>query len=552
MKAIGKQTFIKEAPIDPPDIPENDSWLSKFCPKTLGDFYGYDNEITELRQWIQSFSDNSETKVTKNAVLITGQPGTGKTALAYALVRDYGFSPMETNSSDIRTSDLIKDKMKHVLGGDSIKIMTMNPQKTAVIMDEIDAGDSKDCPISEIKHYVNYAKHDYEFRWRVHLRLAKKKIPETEIKKKLRDTFFPNKNPIILIANHLTYSIQSLIKDVIHIHLEAPTNDQLFKTMDHIRTEMKMELSDSFLQTVVPVCQADYRRAVTIMESIWSYKKEQEEKSDDAIIDSTIDDKKLVQWLESYTGKDINMPIEDIIPDIFYNKNLTIDTLMKYYSVEKTYLPILIYENYITQLASNTHVSYIDQLDNAIAYYESIVDGFSIRYNSFGKEDAIGDYVGYYNVYQAHMNFHNISNLTRDTASKPLTIEKSKMISKYNHRFCQYRILYHICKKLDISIDEFPIVSYLITKSFFVNTSSKRYYMDWLSKRQLSFANIEKLFKSSLYYIAVVEKYYTKKKQKDLEAEYDKVLADNQIYIDDDDIKHLSSGSNNTNAEDAD
>jgi DNA polymerase III delta prime subunit len=552
MKAIGKQTFIKEAPIDPPDIPENDSWLSKFCPKTLGDFYGYDNEITELRQWIQSFSDNSETKVTKNAVLITGQPGTGKTALAYALVRDYGFSPMETNSSDIRTSDLIKDKMKHVLGGDSIKIMTMNPQKTAVIMDEIDAGDSKDCPISEIKHYVNYAKHDYEFRWRVHLRLAKKKIPETEIKKKLRDTFFPNKNPIILIANHLTYSIQSLIKDVIHIHLEAPTNDQLFKTMDHIRTEMKMELSDSFLQMVVPVCQADYRRAVTIMESIWSYKKEQEEKSDDAIIDSTIDDKKLVQWLESYTGKDINMPIEDIIPDIFYNKNLTIDTLMKYYSVEKTYLPILIYENYITQLASNTHVSYIDQLDNAIAYYESIVDGFSIRYNSFGKEDAIGDYVGYYNVYQAHMNFHNISNLTRDTASKPLTIEKSKMISKYNHRFCQYRILYHICKKLDISIDEFPIVSYLITKSFFVNTSSKRYYMDWLSKRQLSFANIEKLFKSSLYYIAVVEKYYTKKKQKDLEAEYDKVLADNQIYIDDDDMKHLSSGSNNTNAEDAD
>jgi hypothetical protein len=76
--------------------------------------------------------------------------------------------------------------------------------------------------------------------------------------------------------------------------------------------------------------------------------------------------------------------------------------------------------------------------------------------------------------------------------------------------------------------------------------------MDWLSKRQLSFANIEKLFKSSLYYIAVVEKYYTKKKQKDLEAEYDKVLADNQIYIDDDDMKHLSSGSNNTNAEDAD
>jgi DNA polymerase III delta prime subunit len=459
---------------------------------------------------------------------------------------------METNSSDIRTSELIKDKMKHVLGGDSIKIMTMNPQKTAIIMDEIDAGDAKDCPISEIKHYVNYSKHDYEFRWRVHLRLTKKKIPEAEIKKKLRDTFFPNKNPIILIANHLTYAIQTLIKDVIHIHLEPPTNDQLFKTMAHIRNEMKMNLRDSFLQLVVPVCQSDYRRAVTIMESIWSHKNENPEISENRM-ETELNEEKLVKWLNSYTGKDINMPVEDIIPDIFYNKSLTIDTLIKYYSVEKTYLPILVYENYITQLASNTNVSYIDQLDNAISYYDSMVDGFCMRYNSFGKDEIIGDYVGYFNVYHAHLNFHRVSTLTSDTVGKtPLTIEKSKMISKYNHRFCQYRILYHICKKLDISIDELPIVSYLITRAFFINTSSKKYYMEWLSKRQLSFANIEKLFKSSLYYIAVAEKYYTKKKQKNLEAEYDKILADNQIFIDDDDVRHLSNSTSNTISDDTD
>jgi DNA polymerase III delta prime subunit len=509
------------------NIDDNPTWLSRFCPKRLDEFIGFDEQISELRDWISSFCEGSKNAPTKNAVLITGQSGTGKTALAHALVNEYGFFLMETNSSDIRSSDVIKDKLKHVLGGDSITKMTTREMKTAVIMDEIDACEAKDCSISEIKHYIQYARHDYEYRWRVHIRITKKKVSEADIRKKMRDTFFPNKNPIILIANTLTYALETLLKDVIHIHLELPNPDLLFHTMMRIRDKTEMPLSDGLIRSIIPLCQGDYRRAVTIMEDIWSNQSWNKPENE------------VVEWLHSCTGKDITMPLEDMLKTFFHDPTLSMNDVYKCYDTESAYLPILIYENYIPQLCDKP-TSYIDRLDTAISYYDSLIDGLNYKNNTFGKEETIGHYVGYFTTCHGYMALHRSSESETPTqplpqVRTPFTIEKSKMISKYNHRFCQYRPLYHICKKINCSIHELPILSYLITSSFIVTGESKTYYMEWLADKQIPFVTVEKLFKSSLYYITHAERYYTKKKQKDLMTEYNNVLASKQIYIENED-----------------
>jgi hypothetical protein len=191
-------------------------------------------------------------------------------------------------------------------------------------------------------------------------------------------------------------------------------------------------------------------------------------------------------------------------------------------------------------------MSYIDRLDNAISYYDSLIDGLNYKNNTFGKEETIGQYVGYFTTCHGYMTLHRSSESETESEAEsetptqpqvhtPFTIEKSKMISKYNHRFCQYRPLYHICKKINCSIQELPILSYLIASSFIVTGESKTYYMEWLADKQIPFVTVEKLFKSSLYYITHAERYYTKKKQKDLMTEYNNVLASKQIYIDNDD-----------------
>lgn len=514
-------------------LTENDSWLHRFFPKSFDDFLGYTNQIEQASEWIRSFLPNSSSPPTKNSLLITGQPGTGKTAFAYTLISTYGFQMMETTALDSRTSEEVRNKLEHVLGDESITVMTKKPKKTAVIMDEIDASDKQECPIKDLMHFIHFAKHDYEYRWRVHIRTTKKKVTEAEIKKKMRDGHFPNKNPMILIANHVSYSLKSILKDVIHIHLELPTLEQLTHTMKRISTEINMPMSELMMNTMVPYCQQDYRRAINIMNDVWNrfYNETQ-------ITKYTEND--ILSFIKTSSPKDVEIPIEDTIHVIFDNSGLNIDQVMQYHESEEEYLPTLIYENYIQQLETRyKDESYEKKLANAIDAYEWILSGARIRYNEFGKE-GVDTYPGYFTSYATYVTFHQLGNAdTQSTSDRDVSnqyiMDKSKMSSKYKYRFCQFRPLYHIARKLRISIHEIPILSHMILNAFFIQTDRKAFFMELLSKSQMNYEEVEKLFRSSMYFIQSIHQLYTKKKEKDLENEYKEYMKKNTYGYDDPD-----------------
>lgn len=510
--------------MEDPSLTEPEPWLSRFFPKSFDDFYGYDDSIRIANEWIQCFSKDSPKKPEKNALLITGQPGTGKTAFAYTLIASHGFQLMETTALDSRTSDEVRNKLGHVLGEDSITVMTKNPKKTAVVMDEIDGSDKQECPIKDIAHYIHFAKHDYEYRWRVHMRTTKKKVSETEIKKKLRDTHFPNKNPLILIANTVTYSIRSILKDVIHIHLELPTPTQLLHTMGRIQRELQVSISPTILEAAVPYCQEDYRRAIHIMNDIWN-RFYQENRS--------FTEKDIVDFLKSCSPKDVEIPIESVLYTIFDNSGLSIEQVYHYHQGETEYLPTLVYENYIQQLVlRNPEIPYESKLENAIEAYEWMLFGAEIRHNEFGK-DEISMYPGYFTTVAPYVTMHKMEN-TFHPSEDTYIMDKSKISSKYKYRFCQFRPLYHISRKLRMSIHELPIMAHMVLNAFFIQTDRKSYFMELLSKLQMKYEDVEKLFRSSIYFSQTMTQLYTKKKEKDLETEYREYMKKNMGYESDD------------------
>jgi replication factor C large subunit len=76
-------------------------WTEKYRPSTLSEVRGNDKARDQLRQWAESWDDH------RQAVILHGAPGVGKTSAAHALANDMGWDVMELNASDSRTGDEI-------------------------------------------------------------------------------------------------------------------------------------------------------------------------------------------------------------------------------------------------------------------------------------------------------------------------------------------------------------------------------------------------------------------------------------------------------------
>jgi replication factor C large subunit len=76
-------------------------WTEKYRPTTLSEVRGNDKARDALREWAESWDDH------RQAVILHGAPGVGKTSAAHALASDMGWDVMELNASDSRTGDEI-------------------------------------------------------------------------------------------------------------------------------------------------------------------------------------------------------------------------------------------------------------------------------------------------------------------------------------------------------------------------------------------------------------------------------------------------------------
>ncbi|MFB6281412.1 MAG: replication factor C large subunit [Haloferacaceae archaeon] len=76
-------------------------WTEKHRPSTLAEVRGNDKARDALREWAETWDDHRE------AVVLHGAPGVGKTSAAHALANDMGWETVELNASDRRTADEI-------------------------------------------------------------------------------------------------------------------------------------------------------------------------------------------------------------------------------------------------------------------------------------------------------------------------------------------------------------------------------------------------------------------------------------------------------------
>ena len=84
-------------------MPED--WTEKYRPASLAQVVGNDRAVRTMRRWADSWENGAPKK---KALVLKGEPGTGKTSAALALAEDYGWDVIEMNASDHRNADSIR------------------------------------------------------------------------------------------------------------------------------------------------------------------------------------------------------------------------------------------------------------------------------------------------------------------------------------------------------------------------------------------------------------------------------------------------------------
>jgi len=105
-------------------------WTEKYRPSSLSEVRGNDKARDALAEWAETWGDHRE------AVVVHGSPGVGKTSAAHALASDAGWDVVELNASDQRTADVVER-----VAGEAAKSGTLTGGaggRKLVLLDEAD------------------------------------------------------------------------------------------------------------------------------------------------------------------------------------------------------------------------------------------------------------------------------------------------------------------------------------------------------------------------------------------------------------------------------
>lgn len=108
-------------------------WAEKYKPK-FNEIKGQLEAREKLKYYIKNFSEQ-----TKNAIMIYGPSGVGKTASIYSLAKKLGYEVVEVNASDFRD----KQQLRIVLGGSLLQRSLFSKGKI-ILIDELEGLNAKD------------------------------------------------------------------------------------------------------------------------------------------------------------------------------------------------------------------------------------------------------------------------------------------------------------------------------------------------------------------------------------------------------------------------
>lgn len=242
-------------------------WTEKYRAKKFTDLVGDERTHRDVLRWLKGwdstvFPDSDRVKpkakfkdaiegspVHRKILLLAGPPGLGKTTLAHVCARQAGYEVVEINASDDRNKDVVKGRIRDIVGTENVKGVNMKTasgtvrkagRPVCVVVDEVDgvvAGSGSGGEGGFIKALIDLIALDEKST----SPLGPTSGNSTNPKRRKKGERFRILRPMILVCNDVYHPAlrplrSSMIAEVIHVR-----KPPLDKVVARLRTVFQKE-----------------------------------------------------------------------------------------------------------------------------------------------------------------------------------------------------------------------------------------------------------------------------------------------------------------------
>eukprot|EP00002_Diphylleia_rotans_P002283 TRINITY_DN11454_c0_g1_i1.p1 TRINITY_DN11454_c0_g1~~TRINITY_DN11454_c0_g1_i1.p1 ORF type:complete len:1003 (-),score=206.27 TRINITY_DN11454_c0_g1_i1:78-3086(-) len=291
-----------------PQSHESELWTTKYAPKSVNDLVGNPGPVKTFSDWLKSWQTAKAAKKDgfKNAALISGPPGIGKTTAAHLIIKACGFESLEFNASDTRSKNAVQMTVGAAMFNGSLGASadTTKLAKTVVVMDEVDGMSGADR--GGIATLIDL-------------------IKKTKV-------------PVVCICNdYYSPKVRSLANHCLDLRFHRPTALQIVKRLSVIVQQEKIYTDEQSLMKLAESNNKDIRQ---ILNYLQMFKLKSDRLTFDAVKESS-----------TKKGKDIQLGLFELGDSLFnardYHK-LSLRDRIDYFMMDYSTLPLFVQENYLS------------------------------------------------------------------------------------------------------------------------------------------------------------------------------------------------------------
>jgi len=299
-------------------------FVDKYAPRTSAQLIGNAKCIADLRRHLLNFEHiASDAKAKKRGVLLSGQPGIGKTSAVKVIAKELGYDVVEFNASDTRSKKSLKAHMSQSLNNCRMtdffgaKVKTSKSpakakrksdrQKNVIVMDEVDGMSSGDR--GGMQELVGYIK--------------------------------VSKVPIICICNDRNSpKVRTLANYCLDLRFRKPTAQQISRRLVDIARREGFMCDVPSIQKLAEGTNGDIRQILHLLQ-FWSNDESSGTNSRELSFSA-------VKARLGGAMKDATLGPWDVTPRLFSQNGYSIIDGLDLYFTDFSLIPLMVQENYLS------------------------------------------------------------------------------------------------------------------------------------------------------------------------------------------------------------